>query len=62
MFYISPYFPCTLPVFSSIYSAVPYPVFLLLYIAAFLIGGGIVYGAAKGIEKLVLSRKAVAKA
>jgi hypothetical protein len=61
MFFISPYFPCTLPVLSAIYKVVPYLVFLFLYIAAFLIGGGIVYGAAKGIERLVLSRKAAAK-
>lgn len=60
MFFISPYFPCTLPVLSSIYTAVPYPVFLLLYIAAFLIGGGIVYLAAKGIEALAIKRKSLA--
>ena len=60
MFFISPYFPCTLPVLSSIYAAVPYPVFLLLYISAFLIGGGIVYLAAKGIEAIVINKKKAA--
>lgn len=36
MFYISPYFDCTLPVLSSIFKAVPYPVFLLTYLLGFL--------------------------
>ena len=60
MFFISPYFPCTLPILSSIYTVVPYPIFLILYIAAFLIGGGIVYLAAKGIEALVMNKKKAA--
>ena len=60
MFFISPYFPCTLPVLSSIYTAVPYPVFLLLYISAFLIGGGIVYLAAMGTRALVTKKKRAA--
>ena len=60
MFFISPYFPCTLPVLSSIYTAVPYPVFLLLYISAFLIGGGIVYLAAMGTRALVTKKKCAA--
>ena len=36
MFFISPYFPCTLPVLSEIYPVVPYPVFLLLYVLGFI--------------------------
>lgn len=35
LFFISPYYPCTLPVLSMIYTKVPYIVFLLLYILAF---------------------------
>lgn len=35
MFYISPYFDCTLPVLSMIYPLVPYPLFLLIYIVGF---------------------------
>lgn len=38
MFFISPYFPCTMPVFSIIYQKVPYIVFLLLYLIGF-VGG-----------------------
>ena len=60
MFFISPYFPCTLPILSSIYTVAPYPVFLILYITAFLIGGGIVYLAAKGIEAIVINKKKAA--
>ena len=39
MFYLSPYIPCPLPVLSSIYNAVPYPVFLLAFVAAFFLIG-----------------------
>ena len=35
MFFISPYLPCTLPILSLIFSSVPYPIFLLVYILAF---------------------------
>ena len=53
MFYISPYFPCTLPILSTIYSLVPYPVFLLLYLLGFSgIAIGIFY-ASKGATKLI---------
>ncbi|MBQ7363767.1 MAG: YwaF family protein [Clostridia bacterium] len=35
MFFISPYFECTLPVLGSIYTVVPYPVFLVIYVLGF---------------------------
>jgi len=35
MFFISPHFPSTLPVLSSIYASAPYPVFLLCYLIGF---------------------------
>ncbi len=35
MFYISPYFECTLPILSVIYNKTPYIVFLLTYILGF---------------------------
>ena len=35
MFYISPYFDCTLPLLSDIYKLLPYPVFLVLYLTGF---------------------------
>lgn len=38
MFFISPYFETTLPVYSSIQPKVPYPVFLFLYIAPYIAG------------------------
>ena len=43
MFYISPYFPCTLPVLSMIYAKVPYVVFLLIYIFGFILAGAIMF-------------------
>ena len=43
MFYVSPYFPCTLPLLSEIYAAVPYLVFLCIYTFGFILIGFIVY-------------------
>ena len=54
MFYISPYFPCTLPLVSLIYPIVPYPVFLLIYIIGFTVAALAVYYAIFGIYRLVL--------
>ena len=48
MFYISPYFISVLPVFDAIQQAVPYPVFLGLYLVALTLGGLVVYLAARG--------------
>ncbi len=47
MFYISPYFESTLPVFNTIYIYVPYLVFLIIYIVALTIGAFIIYGISK---------------
>lgn len=41
LFYISPYHTSELPVFDQIYEAAPYPIFLLCYLFAFTVGGGI---------------------
>lgn len=43
MFYISPYFESTLPVFDMIYNNVPYLVFLAIYFVALTLGAGIIY-------------------
>ena len=43
MFYISPYFVSTLPVFDVIQKYVPYVVYLLIYIWALIIGALIIY-------------------
>ncbi len=53
MFYISPYFPCSLPVFSQIYEAVPYPVFLIIYILSLFIGLIIIYYLIKLINSCI---------
>jgi len=52
MFYISPYFNCTLPVLSDIYPKVPYPVFLIIYILGFALVSAIVYAIEKGVVTL----------
>jgi len=46
MFYISPYFISTLPVFDIIQQNVPYIIYLLIYILAIFIGSSVVYGIA----------------
>ncbi len=43
MFYVSPYFDCTLPVLNLIYPLVPYPVFLLIYFIGFIGVGAFVF-------------------
>lgn len=52
MFYISPYYESTLPVFDRLWKKLPYPLFLLSYIAAFFTGGCLSFGIARGISKM----------
>lgn len=53
MFYISPYFISTLPVFDVIQQNVPYIVYLLINVWAIIIGGFIIYGISKLITTIV---------
>ena len=62
MFFISPYHPCTLPVLSLVYPAVPYPVFLALYLLGFSAVAGIVFGMEAGILHLIGQRNPRAEA
>lgn len=60
MFYISPYFPCTLPLLSIIYAKVPYAVFLLIYVVGFMLAASIMMGVAmllNAIGKRVYAKK-----
>lgn len=57
MFYISPYTNNDLPVLSSIYPLVPYPVYLIIYIFGFTLVAALVYAIEKGIVALVLRKK-----
>ena len=43
MYYISPYFHCTLPVLSIVWDLVPYPVFLAIYIFGFSLVAALMY-------------------
>ncbi len=52
MFYISPYFQNSIPVLSSVWSKIPYPLFLSMYLIGFSIAALIVYYTAKGIERM----------
>ena len=47
MFYISPYFPSALPVFDRLWAQLPFPLFLLLYLAAIFLGALLVWGIAR---------------
>lgn len=49
MFFISPYFECTLPILDTIYGVVPYPVFLLIYLLGFSLIAAIIFYASKFI-------------
>jgi len=52
MFYISPYFISTLPVFDIIQQNVPYTIYLAIYIVAISLGALIIFMIAKLIEKV----------
>lgn len=63
MFFISPYFECTLPVLMIFYPpTVPYIIFLLIYIIGFAIAGIAVYYIQYGIVKLCTKKKNEQKA
>ena len=49
MFYISPYLECTLPVYSLIHNAVPFPVNLIIYILGFTAAATVILLLVKGI-------------
>ena len=53
LFYISPYYPSTLPVFDIIYTKVPYIVFLMLYVVGFTIAAYIMLLVVMLINKLL---------
>lgn len=57
MFYISPFLPCTLPLLSMIYPLVPYPIFLIIYIAGFTLAALVMLAIAIGINQIVKGRK-----
>ena len=51
MFYISPYFNCTLPLLSIVWEYVPYIVFVMIYFFGFILCALIVYGLEKALIK-----------
>lgn len=53
MFYISPYFISSLPVFNQIQQEVPYLVFFVIYIFVLSCGGLLIYGLSYGIKCLL---------
>ena len=53
MFYISPYFISTLPVFDIIQESVPYLVYLIIYILVLIMGGIIIYGISMFLNKIL---------
>lgn len=61
MFYISPYFDCTLPLLSIIYDNTVYPIFLCIYLFGFILVAFIVYEIAHLIlfitNKLIMNYK-----
>lgn len=49
MFFISPYFPSTLPILSIVWEKAPWPVFMLIYIIGFTLSAFLVYSIARAI-------------
>ena len=52
MFYISPYLDCSLPVYSLVHNAVPFPVNLIIYILGFTAAATVILLLCKGIRAL----------
>ena len=52
MFYIGPYYPCSLVILSDIYVKVPYIVFFLIYALGFVLAAFIMFGIQFGVVKL----------
>ena len=52
MFYISPYLECTLPVYSLVHNAVPFPVNFIIYVLGFTAAACVILLLAKGIAAL----------
>lgn len=57
MFYISPYFISSLPVYNSIQESIPYIFFLMIYIISIFLGSDIIYLIAYGIKNIKLKRE-----
>lgn len=57
MFYISPYFISTLPVFNIIQEKMPYLIFLLFYISAIFISSFLVYYISSSIQNFSKTKK-----
>ena len=52
MFYISPYFISSLPVFNVIQENVPFVLYLIIYVVVLSLGGCIIYSVSYGLKKL----------
>ena len=53
MFYISPYFETSLPVFSTLRKLFPYPIYLLIYVLALSLGTSVIYLISSFINKRI---------
>ena len=51
MFYISPYFPCTLLILDSVWRVLPYGLFVCVYFFGFIFCALVVYGLIREITK-----------
>ena len=57
MFYISRHFDCTLPILCDVYKAVPYALFLPIYLLGFTLVGAIIFFSEYGIIHLVYHKE-----
>ena len=53
MFFVSPYWDCTLPLYNLIHESVPFPLNLVIYIAGFTVAAWIVLMLAKGFHRVI---------
>lgn len=57
MFFVSRHFDCTLPVYSSVHSIIPYPFNLIIYFLGFTAAAYLIFLAGAGLKKLSAKAK-----
>ena len=57
MFFISPFFPCTIVILNTLYAVLPYPLFLLLYLFGFCLASCIMFLIAFAFGKIFKRKK-----
>ncbi len=61
MFYVSPYFDSTLPVYKDLYHSLPYPVFFALYAVPFIAASSLMFGIRVLFDRVLAKKRGARK-